>query len=430
MKIAYITAGAGGMYCGGCLRDNTLAAALLAASHQVLLIPLYTPTRTDENNLSEKRIFLGGINVYLQQHFSFFRRSPWLLDRVLDFPPLLKLASRWGIRVDPGHLGSMTVSVLKGADGRQSKEVNKLVRFLKQEAAPEIINLPNSMLLGLAPALKSELRVPVCCTLQGEDLFLEGLAEPHRSEALELIRSHAGHVDGFIAVSESCASHMARYLGIDRKRIHVVSLGINLEGYGLPVALAPQPFTIGYLARIAPEKGLHQLCEAYRRLRQDKGLPPSRIRVAGYLAPEYRPYFRQIRKNVASWDLSAEFRYHGELNRRQKIAFLQELHVLSVPGPYDEPKGIFLLEAMANGVPVVQPRRGAFTEIIEKTGGGILVKPEDPEALADGILSLWKNPQRRVELGRHGYEGVREHFSASRMAESAVAVYRALGAGS
>ena len=412
------------MVCGSCLRDNALAAALIAAGHEVHLIPIYTPTFTDEDNVSENRVFLGGINVYLQQHFGLFRKTPKFFDRLWDSLPLLKLATRWGMQVAPAGLGSLTVSMLKGTDGFQRKEIRKLAHWLKDEIAPDVINLPNSLMAGLAPEIKAVLDRPIFCTLQGEDLFLAGLPEPYRSESINLINAHAVDIEAFIAVSHYCASFMSSYLGISRAKIHVVPLGINLDGHSPRRTDAIEPFTVGYMARIAPEKGLHVLCESYRRLRQLKDLPYSRLLVAGYLAPEHRPYLEDLTKKMASWGLSDQFRYHGTLDRVQKIAFLQSLSVLSVPSPYDEPKGIYLLEAMANGVPVVQPRRGAFTEIIEATGGGLLVDPDDPDALAHGILSLWENPAKRNDLGRRGSEAVRERFSAAKMAQNAVAVYQ------
>ncbi len=219
MKIAYIAAGAGGMYCGSCLRDNALAAALQARGHEVHLIPTYTPIRTDEFDVSENRVFLGGINIYLQQRFDFFRKTPWLLDRLWDLNPLLKFATRLGVSVDPAHLGDLTVSMLRGGDGFQRKEIQKLARFIQKEVAPDVINLPNSLMIGLAPELKERMNIPVCCTLQGEDLFLEGLREAHKSEAIRLIRSASVYVDAFISVSEYYAGHMSGLLGIPRKKI-------------------------------------------------------------------------------------------------------------------------------------------------------------------------------------------------------------------
>ena len=152
-----------------------------------------------------------------------------------------------------------------------------------------------------------------------------------------------------------------------RSRIHVVPLGIDFDGHER-AGLDSEPFTIGYLARIAPEKGLHVLCEAYRRLRATPGLPPSRLAVAGYLAPEHRGYFDGIQKQMASWGLAGHLDYVGAPDRAGKLAFLKTLSVLSVPSPRPTQKGQFLLEAMASGVPVVQPRLGVFTEVVEQHG--------------------------------------------------------------
>src|SRR3954469_2585746 len=112
MRIAYITAGAAGMVCGSCMHDNTLVSALTAAGHDALLIPTYTPIRTDEQDVSQGRIFFGGINVYLQQKWWLFRYTPWLLDRLLDFPPLLRWVSKFAVQIEAKKLGELTISML------------------------------------------------------------------------------------------------------------------------------------------------------------------------------------------------------------------------------------------------------------------------------------------------------------------------------
>jgi len=425
MKIAHVTAGAGHMYCGSCLRDTTLGAALRSAGHDIALLPVYTPTRTEDHEPDAPRIFLGGINVFLQEHFALFRKIPKRFDRVLDNATLLRLVTRHGVSVEPAHLGHMTVSMLQGLDGPVRKEIEELVRFLADEVRPEIVTLPNSLLISLAPAVKAALDVPVCCTLQGEDVFLDGLGEPYRGEALALIRRHAESVDRFIAVSEFGAGEMARCLGLDRDRITVVPLGVRFDGHERNGGTA-EPFTIGYLARVSPEKGLDVLCEAYRRLRSRAGLPPSRVVAAGYLMPEGRRLLADVRKAMASAGLANEFAYVGEVDRQSKLAFLRSLSVFSLPAVKDDQKGLSVLEAMASGVPVVQPRRGAFIEILEKTGGGVLVRPDDPDSLADAILDLWQNPERRRALGDAAYAGVRAHYGADVMLQATLGVYRSL----
>lgn len=427
MKILYLTGGAGQMYCGSCLRDNALATELISRGHDVSLLPVYTPTLTDEPNVSGDKVFFGGISVYLEQYVPMFRKSPRWLDRLWDSTPMLQLASRRSISTSPKMLGELTVSMLKGEAGFQHKEIEKLTEWLSHESAPDVISLPYTLLLGMAKPIKEALGRPICCTLQGEDLFLEGLQEPYRSQSKDLIRANIKHVDTFIAVSEYYAEFMPDYLGIPASRIRVVPLGINLQGYEMRERQPQQPFTVGFFARIAPEKGLHVLARAYQKLRSDGDLGENaRLEVAGYLAPEHKGYLEDIEQQMKSCGLASEFRYHGAVDRDQKIAFLRTLDVLSVPATYDEPKGMFLLEAMACGVPLVQPRRGGFTEIIEKTGSGLLVEPDDTQSLAEGILRVFKEPALAAEFGENGFAKVREYYSVARMADRALEVYESI----
>jgi glycosyltransferase involved in cell wall biosynthesis len=427
MRILAITAGAGAMYCGSCLRDNALASELMARGHDVALLPIYTPTVTDEANVSDERVFFGGVSVYLQQHVPLFRRTPWMLDKIWDSGPVIRALTGRSVSVNPKLLGELTVSMLKGEEGFQKKEVDKLLHFLAGEPPYDIIVLPNTLLLGLAGPIRRRLGRPVGCTLQGEDLFLESLTEPYRSEALALIRQQVPNVDGFFSVSDYYAGFMAQYLGLPRERVHTIPLGIHLEGREPDPAPRPadRPFTVGYFARIAPEKGLHLLADAYRIFREEGG-PAARLEVAGYLAPEHQAYLDTITRQVEGWGLAGEFRYRGVLDRAAKVAFFHDVDLLSVPSPYVEPKGLYLLEAMASGLPVVQPRHGAFPEMIAKTGGGLLVDPGDPRAFAQAFRALRDDPARLAELGRRGAEGVRRHYTAQRMAERALEVYATL----
>ncbi|MEW6128973.1 MAG: glycosyltransferase family 4 protein [Acidobacteriota bacterium] len=427
MKLIYITAGAAGMYCGSCLRDNALAAEMKRQGHDVMLVPIYTPTLTDEVNVSQEKVFFGGISVYLEQHSALFRKTPWLLDKLWDSKFALKMAAKRSIAVDPKLLGEMTISTLKGEDGFQRKEIHKLIHWLRTEPDIDLINLPNALLIGLARPLREALKKPIVCTLQGEDLFLDGLQDAYRQTAMNLVRDNIEYVDAFIAVSNYYAEFMADYLRIPPEKIHLVPLGINLEGYSRRERENHADiFTVGYFARIAPEKGLHVLTEAYKFLRERRDAPKMRLEVAGYLGAENHDYFNKIKQQVSDWGFSNEFTYRGSLDRQGKIDFLHTLDVLSVPTPYHEPKGLFLFEAMASGIPVVQPRHGAFPEIIAKTSGGILVEPGDAKNLADGLFAIWQDRALAEELSRNGHAGVRKHYSVERMTERAVEVYTGL----
>ena len=425
MKIAYIAAGAAGMYCGTCIHDNTLAAALQRKGHDVALIPTYTPIRTDEADVSIDRVFYGGINVYLQQKSTLFRHTPWMLDRLFDSPRMLNGLSRFSASTSAQDLGALTVSVLQGEEGQQKKELAKLVNWLKDSYQPDLVQLTNSMFVGFAREIKRALGVPILVALQGEDIFLEDLIEPYKSRALKLLRARATEVDGYIAPCQYYASFMADYLDIPANRIDVVHLGLNLSDHGVVQKDLPDsPFVIGYLARICPEKGLHLLVDAFHRLTDRVGSDKVQLKVAGYLGRKDEPYLGRLVRQVDEWGLSGVFDYWGEVDRRQKIDFLNSIHVLSVPTTYKESKGLFILEALANGVPVVQPRHGTFPELIAATGGGILVDTESPDAIAEGICQLMRDRDHREQLGQQGKAAVHRGFNDDMMAEATLAVYQ------
>jgi glycosyltransferase involved in cell wall biosynthesis len=432
MRILSITAGAAGMYCGSCFRDNALAIELLARGHEVTLVPVYTPTRTDEDNVSRPDVLFGGISVYLQQRSPFFRRLPRLIDRLWDSPWVIGAFAGRGVSADARLLGDLTVSMLEGESGILKKEFDKLIDWIRGEPAPDVINLPNSLLISLAAPLKRALNRPVCITLQGEELFISGLTEPYRARAIEMIRKQTSEVDGFIAVSEFCHEFMQTFLRIPPDRIAVVPLGISMKGYerrvlppdGGPRRGGPRPdFRVGYFARVAPEKGLHVLADAYVRFRQRIGSAPATLEVAGYMGPAHRSYLDEATAILTRAGLQGEMTYHGAVNREGKLQFLRDLDVLSVPATYDEPKGMFLLEAMAAGVPCVQPRRGAFIEVLEKTGGGVLVDPDNPEALANGLHALWSDRAYQARLADAAFNGVRAHYTIGRSATRQLDVY-------
>jgi glycosyltransferase involved in cell wall biosynthesis len=437
VRIAYVAAGAAGMYCGSCLHDNTVAAALQAAGHDVALLPTYTPLRTDEADVSIPRVFYGAVNVYLQQKSALFRHTPGFVDRQLDRRAILDRVGRFAGSTDAHELGALTLSVLRGEDGHQAKELGKLIEWLR-DFRPELVHLANALFLGMAGPIRRALGVPVACGLTGEDLFLDGLEEPWHGEVLAELRRRAADADGFIAPTLFYATRMAAVLGVPRERIHVVPLGIRLEGFaaaGSPAAPArrwsdggPEPFTVGYLARQCPEKGLHHLVEAFELLAAGwpAGRTAPRLAVAGWIGPRDAPWVDGLRSRLAAAGLADRADMGGEVDLAGKHAFLSRLDALSVPAVYEEPKGLYVLEALAAGVPVVEPNHGAFPELIQTTRAGLLVEPGSPAALADGLRRLADDPAVARELGRRGREAVVAHHHAAGMAEETLAVYRGL----
>jgi glycosyltransferase involved in cell wall biosynthesis len=422
MKIVYLAAGAGNMYCGSCLHGNTLAAALRAAGQDCTLAPMYTPIRTDEQSVSIGHVSFSGINVYLQQHSALFRHTPWFIDRLFDRPGLLRLATGRSATVRPEHLGALAVSMLEGERGHQRKEVAKLVQWLDRDIRPDVVHINNAMLMGVVREITQRLSIPVVCSLSGEDSFLEKLLEPHRSRARDVLRQRAADAAALVAMNRYYAHRMAEYLSVPPQQIRVIPPGLNLAGHGTRHS-GPRPFTIGYLARVCPDKGLHQLAAALQLLAADPGLPPVRVQAAGYLDAADRPYLADIQGQLAQRGVADRFQYLGELDRAAKIAFLQSLDLFCLPTVYRESKGLSVLEAWANAVPAVLPAHGAFPEMVEDIGGGLLCAPNDPRALAAALRKMILDPDFLAQCGRKAQQAVHQRYNAEVMAGHVLRLY-------
>lgn len=425
LRIAYIAAGAGGMYCGNCLHDNTLAAALIAAKQDVLLLPTYTPIRTDEADVSTRKIFLGGLNVYLKQLSPWFRWMPRWLERWFDAPWLIRWATRFSVSMRAEELGALACSVLRGEHGNQAREIEELARYLAEEVQPEVVHLSNVLLVGLLPALRKRLDVPVFCTLSGEDLFLQQLKEPYTSQALALMRERAAGVTCFVALSRSYADRVAEMLQVDPAKFAVIPHGLDLAGHRLrEPSPAGRPPRLGYLGRISPEKGVLELAESFVRLAHDGAVPGLELRLAGYLGAAERPYLQRIETLIRGAGLADRYAYVGEVDRAGKIEFMQGLDVFCMASIFPESKGMPILEALANGVPTAAADHGACAELIRETGGGLTWTPRDTADMDAVLRSLLTEPATARRLGEAGHAAIQARFRADLMAERTVALYQ------
>jgi glycosyltransferase involved in cell wall biosynthesis len=420
------------MYCGGCLRDNALVAALRKLGHSVCMVPLYLPLTLDEVDQSGGTpIFFGGLTVYLGQKVPLFRSSPGWLRDLLASPRLLSWAAGKAAKTRPADLGELSLSMLRGEAGNQARELEELIRWLKTQPRPDVLCLSNALLLGMARRLKSALGAPVACALQGEDTFLDALPEPHRAECWRTLAERAAEVELFIAPSRYFAELMRQRLGLTAQQVRVVYNGINLEGYS-PEPNGPSPASagpsvaepvLGYFARMCPEKGLDTLVEAYLLVRQRGRVGRVKLRVGGSCGPTDEAFVRTLQDRLQAAGVLSDAEFRPNVDRRGKIELLESLSVFSVPARYGEAFGLYVIEAMAAGVPLVLPRTAAFPELIEATGGGTLCAPQDPVALADAIEGLLLDPGRAKALGEAGRRAVFERFSAAAMAEVMAAAY-------
>lgn len=418
------------MYCGSCMHDNALAAAMKAAGEDVSLFPLYTPMRLDEENVGERQIFYGGIKAYLLQKYPrpFFGRD--LLLRVAGSQAILRLMPHFdiGSAVDPVANSQLTVSMLKGEDGNQRELLQELVGWIKSTYQPDIIHITNTLLIGVAGEFKRSLQVPITCGLHGEDIFLEGMPQPYQAEALELIRERAQYVDRFLAISSYYAEMFSGWVRLDRSKIDVVWPGIALNDYR-NLALketSSRPLTIGFLARFVPEKGLHLLVDAFIRLYRSGEFPDLQMVAGGYVSRAYQTYIDGIGKTIKQNGLEDRIKLLGTLERAQKLDFFRQIDVFCVPATYREPKGISILEALVSGVPVVQPDHGAYPEWVNATQGGLLHRPHDSADLSEKLAVLLRDADLRKRMGGQAQQAAWEIFSSERMAGATLEVFQQL----
>jgi len=427
MNIIQITPGAGAMYCGNCFRDNALVAALRQMGHDVTMVPLYLPLTLDEEDQSEGTpIFFGGINVYLEQKMGWFRKAPRWLRRMLASRKMLAWAANRTAKTRASDVGEILLSMLRGEEGRQARELEELIAWLKRHGRPDVICLSNALLVGMAHRMKAELQAPVACTLQGEDSFLDGLPDSHRGAAWELLAGRAADVDLFIAPSRYFAELMGRQLRLPADRVRVVYNGINLEGYGTAAPAVEGGFrgapVLGFLARMCKEKGLDTLVDAFILLKQSGAAGNLRLRIGGSCGPGDEPFVKTLRQRLAAAGFIGQAGFNPNLAHAEKLEFLRSLTVFSVPANYGEAFGLYLIEALAAGVPVVQPRRGSFPELIEATGGGVLYEPGNPKALAEAIEQLLQNPKQVQTMGEAGRRAVFGKFNVLEMAQEMLRV--------
>jgi len=426
MKIVQITAGAGGRICGSCLHDNALVRALRARGRDAILVPAYVPTTTDEENVAERRIVCGGVNVWLQEHVPLFRHTPWWLDRLLDARGLLVwLSGRTG-ETKPADLGGLTASTLAGEAGHQRKEVEKLASWLAAEVKPDVVHLSNALLIGLARRVKEATGARIVCSLSGEDIFIERIPEPHYGEIRRLLRERSRDVDRFVALNQFFAGFMADYLDAPRHSIAVVPHGLDLTGFPTePPDLAARRAgrrgrcVVGSLARLCPEKGLDRLIRAVAILAASHDVE---LVAAGATSAAEASYLRECRRLAADLGVANRFTWLGQVDRPEKLGLLSACDVFAMPTTHPEAKGLPVIEAMAAGVPVVAPDHGAFPELLEGAAG-LLHAPHDPADLARALRTVLDDPDLAAALGATGHARVRERHTFDTMAAGHERIY-------
>ena len=419
LRVVQILPGSGdSFYCENCVRDNALVRSLEKAGQDVVAVPMYLPRIVDPlEAAADVPVFYGGINSYLQQTSAFFRWTPRWIDRLFDSKFLLRIAAKRAGSVRARGLGEMTLSVLQGREGRQSKELERLVKWLESMERPQITHLSSPLLLGIGQEIKRRLGTPLVCTLQDEDVWIDAMEEPWRTKCWDFMAAGAKDVEAFVSVSRYFGDIMRERLKIPAERLHVVHVGIDAgPAPGAPAA-AP---VLGFLSRMSAKMGLGLLVDAWTLLR--KTIPNLRLHLSGGSTGDDTEYLDGLRKRFAEEGVSGDVQFFDDLSPESRRSFLSTLTLLSVPAPHGVAFGTHLLEALAAGVPVVQPKLGSYPEILEG-GGGVLYEPNDAATLARSLGELLADPGRRADLARKGRESVLKTFSLEAMAAKTLEVY-------
>jgi len=433
LRIVFLTPGTGGWYCGACMRDNALAKALQAAGHEVSMLPMYLPLQLDEEELDSGRaapVFFGGINIFLQQKCALFRHTPGWFDKLLNHPCLLRRVARHSHMTSAREHGAMTLAMLCMADNRFGKELDKLCAWLEQET-PDILCLSTALQAGMIRELKRRLGVRIICCFQGEDSFLDGLPAPYRDACWRELALRVREADLLISPSTFYADLMAQRLGPWDLTIKVMPNGINLDGY-TPQREKPGPPVIGFLARMSREKGLEIMVEAFVHLRRVLGHPDARLHLAGAATAENEPLIKALKRRLAAAGLTDQTCWQTNISREDKAVMLGSLTLFSVPATYPEAFGLYVIEAMASGVPVVQPAAASFPEIVARAG--VLVDCDGhrrplPESLAQAWHELLQQPEELRAMAERSRRAAEEFYDVGVMRDRFLELAREIPGG-
>jgi glycosyltransferase involved in cell wall biosynthesis len=426
MNIIQIIPGSGGsFYCGNCLRDSKYVDALRKQGHQVVKIPMYLPLFSDEHDITDIPIFYGAISTYLKQVYPIFRKMPDWFEKLLDSKPMMKMAASMAGSTRAKGLEDMTISMLLGEQGEQKEELDKMVNWIAEHCKPDIIHISNALLLGLARRLKEKTGVPVLCSLQDEDVWVDAMQPKFQQKIWDLMHERAEDVDALVAVSNFFAETMKKLMNLSDEKMHTFYLGVDAEDYHF-ISTKEKPRNVGYISRMCHENGFDILVDAFIQLKKKPGFEDVKLIATGGSTGDDAKYIKEQKRKIRENNLDDSFEIIDEFEGDTRHDFFKKVSLISVPVRIGEAFGMYLLESMASGVPVVQPALGAFPEIVGLSGGGVTYMPNSPEKLSETWAELLSNPEKMEKLSHDGYEGTKKKFNIHNHAAEIIGLYEKL----
>ncbi len=423
MKILHIIPGSGGsFYCGNCLRDSKYFDGLRRMGHDVVKVPMYLPLFSDEHDLGEVPVFYGAISIYLKQLYPFFRKAPGWFDKLLNTKPLLKLAASMAGSTRAKGLEDMTISMLQGEEGKQYEELDRMTEWIRDHFNPDVIHLSNALLLGLAKTLKEKLNVPLICTLQDEDVWVDIMTDPNRQKVWDLMSEHSEHIDQFVSVSHYFKGVALDRMTIASEKISTIHIGVDPNDYQYRNS-SEKKRSIGFISRMSHENGMDILVDAFLLLKKQPGYDDVQLVLTGGQTGDDRKFLKDVKKKIRKSGHSKSVEFHKEFEGKGRKEFFEKTSVISVPVRNGEAFGIYIAEALASGIPVLQPGLGAFPEILEMTGGGIIYGENNPGSLSSALQQLLDDTVTLEKMSREAREGAERHLDIHKLANNLVDVY-------
>ena len=423
MKIIHIIPGSGGsFYCGNCLRDSKYYDALRKLGHDAVKIPMYLPLFSDEHDLDHIPVFYGAVSIYLKQLFPFFRNAPDWFDRMLNSKPMLKFAANRAGSTRAKGLEEMTISMLMGEHGQQREELERMTHWLAGHYKPDVIHLSNALLLGLDHKLKEELRVPVICSLQDEDVWVDIMTEPNREKVWGLMAEKSRYVDVFVSVSDYYTKVSIDSMKLDENKVKTLPIGIDPSDYTF-INASEKPRSIGFISRMCYENGPDILVDAFILLKKKKAFSDVRLVLTGGYTGDDLGFLKDIKKKIRQNNLETDVEFHERFEGNGRKEFFSKVSVISVPVRKGEAFGIYIAEAMASGIPVVQPALGAFPEIVKASNGGTVYPENSPESLAGALETVLNDKDMLSNFSISGRKSTEVKFNINILAREIVDIY-------
>jgi glycosyltransferase involved in cell wall biosynthesis len=426
MKIAYLVPGTGGaFYCGNCHRDRMFVTIMKNnPGTEVTAIPLYLmPNRDNFGDDFGQEVFFGAVSLFIKERVPALRNMPLFLEKLLDSPPMLRFAARQAGSTTPEGLEKTTIGMITGDSPFLLRESEKLLDHLSQHGKPDIIHLSNALLIGLAYHIKRLSGIPVICSLQNEDDWINEMDEPYRSEAWHLIGKASEVVERFVSSSEYYKQFMVSKTGINPNKIEVIH-PVDKPEFRVPLRLPDEKPSIGYFSRLSVANGLDKMIGAF--LIMKKSIPDLRLHLCGGYTASDKSFVKEQVARIHKNGYESDLFLHNSFTGTEKESFFRSLDLLSVPVRKPDAWGQYLIESISSGVPVVQPATGASPEIVFMTGGGEVYNNDTAEGLAEAMTRLLSDSERRLKLRDAGIKSLEGELSPAKMKERIREVYQSV----